>query len=230
MTGFEERQLAGSIDHTLLKATATHDQITQLCREAKNYGFYSVCVNPRWTNSAAEELADSKIKVGSVVSFPLGADSTGIKALQAGHLVDSGADEIDMVADLAAIIQRDKQYLLDQFNAILEICRSARPAVILKVIIESAALDRDEKIFACQIIDKCGVDFIKTSTGLHPAGGATAEDIKLIKKVAPNCKIKAAGGIRTYSQALEMLTAGAERIGTSSGLQIIKEFRAGQLQ
>jgi deoxyribose-phosphate aldolase len=223
-----ERELAEYIDHTLLDATATEEHIKQLCREARSYGFHTVCVNPRWVSLAAEQLAGSKVAVGGVVSLPLGADSTKIKVAQARDVIFAGADEIDMVADLAAIIAGDTTYLQSQIQAVLRVCRSMRPAVVLKVIIESAALTREQKIFACQIADRCKVDFIKTSTGLHSAGGAAVDDIKLMKQAAPNCKIKAAGGIKTAKQALEMLEAGAERIGTSSGVQIINELMAEQ--
>ena len=227
MTTVEEKQLAACIEHTLLDATATKERIKQLCNEAKTYGFHSVCVNGRWVAFAAELLSGSKVAVGGVVSLPLGADTTKIKVAQAKEAIFAGADEIDMVADLAAIIEGDAKYLLNQLQAALKVCRSMRPVVVLKVIIESAALTREQKIFACQIAQQVGIDFIKTSTGLHPAGGATVEDIKLMKETAPNCKIKAAGGIRTIKQAIEMLDAGAGRIGTSSGVQIINDFRAG---
>jgi deoxyribose-phosphate aldolase len=219
-------QLSGSIEHTLLSATATKEQIKQLCRQAKDYGFHSVYVNGRWVPWAAEMLVGSKVSVGSVVSLPLGADSTKIKVAQAKDAIFAGADEIDMVADLAAIIDDDTKYLSDQLYKILKVCRSMKPAVVLKVIIESAALDIDQKIFACRVAQDAGVDFIKTSTGLHPAGGATVEDVKLMKESAPNCKIKAAGGIKTAKQALDMLEAGAERIGTSSSVEIIEEFKS----
>ena len=225
MTIREEKQLADCIDHTLLAATATSEQIKQLCEEAKSYGFYAVSVNPRWVAPAAEELHGSKVKVGGVVSLPLGADSTKIKAAATKDAILAGADEIDMVADLAAIIEGDSRYLFGQLQAVLKVCRSMRPAVALKAIIESAALSREQKIFACRIAQEAGVDFIKTSTGMNPAGGASIEDIKLIKETAPNCKIKAAGGIKTAKQALEMLEAGADRIGTSSSVQIINEFK-----
>jgi len=221
----DEKQLANCIDHTLLSATATSEQIRQLCEEAKTYGFHAVSVNPRWVDFAADQLQGSKVAVGGVVSLPLGADSTKIKVAQAKEAIFAGADEIDMVADLAAIIEGDSKYLGNQLDAMLQVCRSMRPPVMLKVIIESAALSREQKIFACQIADKCGVDFVKTSTGMNPAGGATVEDIKLMKEYAPHCKIKAAGGIRTAKQAIEMLDAGAERIGTSASVQIINEFR-----
>jgi deoxyribose-phosphate aldolase len=224
----DERQLAGFIDHTLLAATTTSEQIKQLCREAKEYGFCAVSVNPRWVAPAADELHGNKVKVGGVVSLPLGADSTKIKVAQAKEAIFDGADEIDMVADLAAIIEGDSQYLTGQLQAVLRICRSMRPPVVFKLIIESAALTHEQKIFACQIADKCGVDFVKTSTGMNPAGGATVKDVRLMKESAPHCKVKAAGGIRTAKQILEMLEAGAERIGTSSGVQIVNEFKAGQ--
>ena len=225
MTVLDEKQLAGYIDHTLLEATATKEQIEQLCQDAIDFSFHTICVNPRWVPLVAERLHHTKVKVGSVVSLPLGADSTKIKVAQAKDAIFAGADEIDMVADLAAIIEGDSRYLSNQLQAVLKVCRSMRPAVVLKVIIESAALTREQKIFACQIADRFRVDFIKTSTGLHPAGGATVEDVKLIKEAAPSCKVKAAGGIKTAKQALEMLEAGAKRIGTSSGVQIIKEFK-----
>ena len=224
----EEKQLAGCIDHTLLDAAATSEQFRQLCLEAKTCGFHTVCVNGRWVALVADLLAGSTVATGGVVSLPLGADSTKIKVAQAKEAIFAGADEIDMVADLAAIIEADSDYLLHQLRAVLKVCRSMRPPVVLKVIIASAALNKEQKIFACRIAQEAGVDFIKTSTGLHPAGGATVEDIRLMKEAAPNCRIKAAGGIRTARQALEMLEAGAERIGTSSGVQIMGEFKAGR--
>jgi deoxyribose-phosphate aldolase len=177
---------------------------------------------------AAELLAGSKVAVGGVVSLPLGANSTKVKVAQTREAIFAGADEIDMVADLAAIIEGDSRYLLGQLQAVLKVCRSMRPAVVLKVIIESPALSDDQKIFACRIAQQARADFVKTSTGLHPAGGATLEDIKLMRETAPKCKIKAAGGIRTAEQAIEMLAAGAHRIGTSSSVQIIEEFEAQQ--
>lgn len=221
MTMPQGEELAGYIDHTLLSATATSEQIRQLCREARTYGFCAVSVNPRWVALAAEQLAGTKVKVGGVVSLPFGADLTKIKAAQAKEAIMAGADEIDMVADLAAIIESDSKYLADQLNAVLKVCHSMRPKVLLKVIIESAALTKEQKIFVCRIADKCGVDFVKTSTGFNPAGGASVEDVILMKESAPNCKVKAAGGIRMTEQAVAMLNAGAERIGTSAGIQIV---------
>jgi len=220
------QELAGRIDHTLLKAEATKEEILRLCEEARAFGFGAVCVNGRWVSVAAEALHGSDVKVASVVSFPLGADTTKVKVTQAKEAIYAGADEIDMVADLAAIIGGQTRYLIRQFQAVLNACRTMRPPVTLKVIIESAALTTEQKILACQAAERVGVDFIKTSTGLHPAGGATIEDVRLIRETAPRCKVKASGGIRTAEQALAMVTAGAERLGTSNELQIVNELRA----
>jgi deoxyribose-phosphate aldolase len=174
----------------------------------------------------AERLDGTAVKVGGVVSLPLGADTTKIKVAQAQEAVYAGADEIDMVADLAAIIEADAGYLLHQLQAVLKVCRVMRPPVLLKVIIESAALTENQKVFACQIAQQAGADFVKTSTGLHPAGGATVEDVRLMKEAAPQCRVKAAGGIRTAQQALAFLAAGAERLGTSAGVRIVRELEA----
>lgn len=224
-----EQKIAGLIDHTLLKSTATSDDIKKLCSEAKEYKFCAVPVNCRWIGLAADELDGSGVKVGGVVSFPLGADSTQMKTAQTKQAIMDGADEIDMVADLAAIIEKDEKYLTKQLNSILEVCRSMRPAVILKVIIEAAVLTTEQKIFVCQIANRCGVDFVKTSTGMNSAGGATIEDVKLMRQYAPNCKVKASGGIRTAKQVIELIEAGADRIGSSSSVQIIEEIRAGNI-
>jgi deoxyribose-phosphate aldolase len=221
------KELADVIDHTLLKPETTSEQIKRLCEEAKQYAFHAVSINPRWVPLAADLLHGTGVAVGGVVSLPLGADFTEIKVLQAKEAIMAGADEIDMVADLAAIIEGDEKYLARQLEAVRKVCHSMRPKVLLKVIIESAALTTEQKIFACQIADQIGVDFVKTSTGMHPAGGATVEDVLLMRQHAGYCKIKAAGGIRTAKQALEMLEAGADRIGTSSSVQIIEQFRAG---
>lgn len=230
MNAIDEKQLAGCIDHTLLKATAGEEQIERLSEEALEYGFHTVFVNSRWLGYLADKLHASKVKVGGVVSFPLGADSVKIKVAAAKDAIFAGADEIDMVADLAAIMAGDRRYLTGELTAVLKVCRSMRPAVTLKVIIEAAALNDEQKVFACRIAEECGVDFIKTSTGMHAAGGARVEDVKLIKNTAPKCRVKASGGIRTVKEAVEMLRAGADRIGTSSGVEIIKEFRMGGLE
>jgi deoxyribose-phosphate aldolase len=224
------KQLAGFIDHTLLDATATKERIEQLCHEAIEFGFHTVCVNPRWIPTAAEIVHKSQVKVAGVVSLPLGGDSTKIKAAQAKDAIFAGADEIDMVADLASIIEGDHKYLGNELYSVLKVCKSMRPPVLLKVIIESAALTQEQIIFACKIAQEVGVDFVKTSTGMNPAGGATVEAVRLMKESAPKCKVKAAGGIRTAAQAIAMLEAGADRIGASASVKIIQELKTLQEQ
>lgn len=219
-------EMARRIDHTLLKAEATREQILQLCDEAMRYGFCAVCVNGRWVSTAAERLHGSGVHVASVVGFPLGADTTKAKVAQTKEAIHDGADEIDMVADLAAIVEGDTRYLLRQLQAVWNACRAMRPPVLLKVIIESAALTTEQKVLACRAAEQVGVDFVKTSTGLHPAGGATVEDIRLMRETSSRYKIKASGGIRTAQQAIAMIEAGAERIGTSAGIAIVEELRA----
>jgi deoxyribose-phosphate aldolase len=169
------------------------------------------------------------VKVDAAIGLPWGADSTKVQVAAAPDAIFAGADEIDMVVDLPAIIEGDERYLGRQLREVLQVCRSMRPPVLLKVIIEAAALTEQQKRFACEVVDRCGADFVKTSTGMHPAGGATVEDGRLMKEAAPHCKIKAAGGIRTAKQVLEFIDAGADRIGTSAGVQIIEEFLAGRL-
>lgn len=225
---FTEKEFAGCIDHTLLNPAATKEQIEKLCGEAIEYGFATVFVNSRWLSFAWEQLRNSGVKLGGVVSFPYGADTTEIKVAQAKDAIFCGADEVDMVADLAAIIECDRRYLANQISSVLKVCKEMRPAVCLKVIIEAPVLTRDQKIFVCDIADSCGVDFVKTSTGTHSSGGAALDDVRLMKEYAPHCKVKASGGIRTAQQALEFLEAGADRIGTSASVQIMNEFRSQQ--
>ena len=229
MTEITEKILASSIDHTLLKPDAQESQIEQLCMEAIEYKFCSVCFNPRWVIFAADKLHGSDVNVSTVISFPLGADSTKTKIAETKEVIFGGADEIDVVADISAIVAGDSKYLLTQLQGILRVCRAMKPRVTTKVIIESAALNWEQKLFACKTAERAGFDFIKTSTGMHPAGGATVEDVKFIKETSPGCKVKASGGIKTACDAIAMLNAGADRIGTSSGVEIITQFRAGQI-
>ncbi len=229
MTEITEKILASSIDHTLLNPKAQESQIEQLCDEAVEYQFCSVCVNPRWVIFAVDKLHNTDVNVSTVISFPLGADSTKTKIAEAKEVIFAGADEIDVVADLSAIVTSDSKYLLMQLQGILRVCKAMKPKVTTKVIIESAALQWEQKLFACRVAEQAGFDFIKTSTGMHSAGGATVEDVKLIKETSPNCKVKASGGIKTACDAIAMLNAGADRIGTSSSVEIIRQFRAGQI-
>ena len=216
---------ASYFDHTILSATALRSDIQRHCDEAFKYGFHTVCVLPRWTAFAADILRDTNIKVGSVAGFPFGTDSPKIKAADAKEVIKAGADEVDMVADLPAIIEGNVKALTGDILSVLKVCRSTRPAVTLKVIIESAALTDQQIAFACRICQSLGVNFIKTSTGLHPAGGASTHAVELMAHTAPLCAIKAAGGIKTAQQALEMIAAGATRIGSSASVSIIEEFK-----
>jgi deoxyribose-phosphate aldolase len=216
--------LAKFIDHSLLSPTATEAQIRVHCQEAVKYGFYSVCIQPRWVDLSADILHGSPIKVCTVAGFPLGANLARIKAFEADLAIASGADEIDMVADLTSIIAGDEKYLYNDIRTVLKVCQSVRPFVILKVIIESAALTDEQIVFACRTIEQAGADFIKTSTGLHPAGGAKLEHVRLIAQSAPKCKIKAAGGVRTTADTLAMIEAGASRIGATKSVEIMENF------
>jgi len=201
MTEITEKILASSIDHTLLNPKAQQSQIEQLCAEAVEYQFCGVCINPRWVIFAADKLHDSDVNVATVISFPLGADSTKMKIAQTKEVIFAGADEIDVVADISAIVTGDSKYLLTQLQGILKVCKAMKPNVITKVIIESAAIEWEQKLFACKVAEQAGFDFIKTSTGMHPTGGATVEDVKLIKETSPSCKVKASGGIKTARDA-----------------------------
>jgi deoxyribose-phosphate aldolase len=219
-----KEQLAQYIDHTLLSATATDEQIRQLCQEALQYCFASVCVLPRWVDLCADILQGSGVHVCTVAGFPLGGSVARVKAMEADLAIASGADEIDMVADLAAILSGDSAYLLNEFRTVLRPCRAVHPYVGLKVIIESAALTDEQIVFACKIAQDAGADFVKTSTGFHPAGGAKIEQVRLMAASAPKCKIKASGGIKTTADALAMIEAGASRIGASASAAIVDPF------
>jgi deoxyribose-phosphate aldolase len=219
-----KEELASYIDHTILKSTAVTSDIEKLCAEAVEHGFGCVCVQPRWVSLAVDILARTNIKIDSVAGFPFGAETPTIKAAQAREVIMAGADEVDMVADLAAIIEGDRSRLVADIESVLKVCRSFKPVVALKVIIEAAALSDEQIKFVCEIASALGVDFVKTSTGYNAAGGATVEDVTLMAQSAPGCKVKASGGIRTAEDALAMIEAGASRIGTSASVAIIEGF------
>jgi deoxyribose-phosphate aldolase len=225
MTVRSRQELAKYIDHTQLSATTVEADIRKLCQEAKEYHFAAVCVTARWVSLSADLLKGSGVLVAGVAGFPLGAVCPRIKALEAEEVIMAGADEVDMVADLAAILEGDQKALRKDIEAVLKVCRMMRPAVTLKVIIESAALTDEQIVFACRVGQEAGVDYLKTSTGMHKAGGATVEHVRLMAQTAPRCKIKAAGGIRTAEQALAMIEAGASRIGASASVQIVESFQ-----
>lgn len=206
------------IDHTILKPDATIDDIRRLCIEAKEYNFYSVCVNSAYVNVAYNFLLHSNVKVCSVVGFPLGAMIKEAKAYESKLAIDSGADEIDMVMNIGLL----KSNKIDLFERDIKKVRETCHAAVLKVIIETCLLTDKEKILACQIAKEYGADFVKTSTGFS-TGGATEHDIELMRKtVGDKMGVKASGGIKTYEDAIKMINAGANRLGTSSGIAIIK--------
>ncbi len=212
-------KLAGLIDHTLLKADATTSEISRLCEEALYYGFASVCVNQIYVKKAVECIADSNVKICTVIGFPLGATYSEIKAAEAHKALSEGANEIDMVICVGALKEGKIQYVADEIELISSLTSNAK--AILKVIIETALLTDEEKITACKIIADSGGDFVKTSTGFAK-GGATLADIRLLKQYCgTGLKIKASGGIRTFEDAIAMVEAGADRIGTSSSVNIV---------
>lgn len=218
--------LAQMIDHTLLSPLSLEAEIAKLCAEARRWNFRSVCVNPRWVYYASAILRGSTVGVCSVISFPFGADSPTAKVAAARQAIMDGASEIDMVADLSAIKNGDLKRLSYEMAEVMAVCRCFTPAAVLKVIIESAALDEVDKIMACRTCAKVGVDFIKTSTGFHKAGGATVEDVRLMKREGGGLLVKASGGIRTAKDAIAMVEAGADRLGCSASVAIIQEFMA----
>lgn len=209
--------IASYIDHTILKADASDTQIEQYCTEAKKYHFCSVCVNSANVKRVHALLGDSGVKTCSVVGFPLGAMSKEAKAFEARQAVSDGADEIDMVINIGALKNQDYQLVMDDIAAV---CKASKPAIV-KAIIETCLLSEEEKIRACELAVKAGADFVKTSTGFS-TGGATVEDVKLMKEtVGDRAKVKASGGIRTLLFAKELIEAGADRIGASNGVALL---------
>ncbi len=216
------KKMASLIDQTLLKPDATKDDITRLCQEAINFGFHSVCVNPSCVSLAARILKDSQVKVCSVVGFPLGANIPEVKAFEAERAIRDGTNEIDMVINLGALKSGDHEIVEREIGDIVEYGVRSQREIIVKVIIETGLLSDEEKGVACQLVKESGANYVKTSTGLNTRG-ATVQDVKFIRKiVGPEFGIKAAGGIRTYRDAMKLIEAGANRIGTSSGSTIIK--------
>ena len=214
-------QLAKIIDHTLLKPTATENDIKKLCEEAERHSFGCVCVNPSYVSFAAKLLVGTRVKVASTVGFPLGATTSEVKAFEAKKVIENGAREIDMVINIGALKTRKYEVVKQDIEAVVGVARSYND-VIVKAIIETGYLTDKEKVIACKLAKEAGAKFVKTSTGF--AGGATIEDVKLMyKTVGKNMEVKAAGGIRTLKEALTMIEAGASRIGTSSGAAIIEE-------
>ena len=217
--------LARMIDHTLLKPEATGDQIAVLCQEAIAVHFAAVCVHPTYVALCRELLQGTEVEIATVAGFPLGATLPEVKAYEAQRTIAAGASEVDMVLNVGALKSGNHELVYQDVGAVAQACH-ARSA-LLKVIIEAALLTDEEKVAACVLAQAAGADYVKTSTGFGP-GGATVEDVALMRRtVGPDMGIKAAGGIRTYADALAMVGAGATRIGASAGVKIVQEARTG---
>ncbi|MCI5821065.1 MAG: deoxyribose-phosphate aldolase [Elusimicrobia bacterium] len=210
--------LAKLIDHTILKPIAQRADIERVCAEARKYGFCSVCINPVWVAYAKQLLKGSDVKVCTVIGFPLGANTSAVKAYETKDALNNGADEIDMVINIGALKDKDYDTVLADIQAVRQACQGHT----FKVIIETSQLTDDEKVKACEISTQAGADFVKTSTGFT-GGGATAADVALMKKSIPaHMQVKASGGVRTREDFDAMVSAGATRIGASSGVKIVE--------
>ncbi|WP_026700345.1 deoxyribose-phosphate aldolase [Salibacterium aidingense] len=210
--------LASMIDHTLLKPESTQEQVLQLCEEAETHQFASVCINPSMVPAAYEVLKDTKVKVCTVIGFPLGATLTSVKAFEAEKAIAEGASEIDMVINIGALKSGKEKDVRSDMEAVVQ---AASDKALVKVIIETVLLTEKEKEKACSLAVQAGADFVKTSTGFA-GGGATLEDVKLMKRVVGGqVKVKASGGVKDEQTALAMIEAGADRLGTSSGTAIV---------
>jgi deoxyribose-phosphate aldolase len=207
------------IDHTALKPNTNKESILKLIAEAKTYDFASVCVNPCWVELAHQELKNTDVKVCTVIGFPLGANTTEVKVFETKDAIEKGAKEIDMVINIAMLKDKEYDYVENEIHQIVE---AAKDKAIVKVIIETCLLTDEEKIKACELSQKAGADFVKTSTGFS-TGGATVHDIALMRKtVGAEMGVKASGGVHTHEEALAMVEAGATRIGASAGVKLLK--------
>jgi deoxyribose-phosphate aldolase len=213
--------LAGFIDHTLLRADATAAEIDRMCSEAREYSFATVCVNPTWVKRVAENLRGTPVVACSVVGFPLGAHTPVVKAAEARQAIRDGAREIDMVINIGALKSGELDLVRKDITGVADACREA--GAVCKVIIEAALLTDEEKVIASRLAKQAKAHFVKTSTGFGP-GGATVYDVALIREaIGPEMGVKAAGGIRTRREAEDMIAAGATRIGASAGVGIVTE-------
>ncbi|HEY9576899.1 MAG TPA: deoxyribose-phosphate aldolase [Pseudobacillus sp.] len=214
--------IAKTIDHTLLKAETTKEEVKKLCEEARAYEFASVCVNPVWVAHASEQLKGTKVKVCTVIGFPLGATTTAVKAFETKDAIENGATEVDMVINIGALKAGDDETVLKDIQAVTA---SARGKALTKIIIETSLLTDEEKERACRLSVEAGADYVKTSTGFS-TGGATEEDVRLMRKtVGPDIGVKASGGVRSQEDAVNMIKAGATRIGASSGVKIVQGLK-----
>ena len=213
-------KLANLIDHTALKPGVTKEEILKLTAEAKEYGFYSVCVNPTWVAEAAKQLKGSDVDVCTVIGFPLGANTTAVKFYETTDAINNGATEVDMVINIGALKSKEDDQVLKDIQKVVE---AAKGKALVKVIIETCLLTDEEKVRACELAVKAGTDYVKTSTGFS-TGGATKEDIALMRKtVGENIGVKASGGIHSKADVEAIVKAGATRIGASAGVAIVSE-------
>ena len=212
--------IAKTIDHTILKPDVTEADVLKVCEEAKTHGFFSVCVNPYYVPLVAEALSGTDVKVTSVIGFPLGANTSVIKAAEANQSVMDGANEIDMVINVSALKDKKYDYVRDDIKAVVD---AIAGKAILKVILETCLLTKEEIVKACELSKEAGAQFVKTSTGFS-TGGATVEDVKLMKDtVGDSMEVKASGGVRDYETAMKVIEAGATRIGASSSVDIVNK-------
>jgi deoxyribose-phosphate aldolase len=215
--------VAGVIDHTLLKSEATADQIVRLCEEAACFNFAAICVNPWWIGLAVSVLHGTPVKVATTIGFPLGANHTTVKRFEASEAVRLGANELDMVMNIGALKSGDRQAVLNDIVAVVEVAHGS--GAIVKVILETPLLTLEEKILSCQLSLAAKADFVKTATGFF--GSATPEDVSLMRGVVGDqAGVKASGGIRTAANANTMINAGASRLGASAGVAIVRELGA----
>lgn len=207
------------IDHTILKANATKEEVVKLIEEAKEHHFKSVCLNPTWVALASEMLEDTDVEVCTVIGFPLGATTSKVKAFETMDAINNGATEVDMVINVGELKDKNYPKVLEDIKAVVD---AAKGKALVKVIIETCLLTDEEKVKACELSKEAGADFVKTSTGFS-TGGATKEDIALMRKtVGDDMGVKASGGVKTKEDAKTMVEAGASRIGTSNGIAIVK--------
>lgn len=211
--------IAQYIDHTVLNADALKTDIEKICKEAMEYNFKTVCIQPYWVPYAKELLADSEVGITTVIGFPLGANSSEIKAAEAKQAIADGATEVDMVINIGALKGEDYDTVLTDIKTVVA---AAAGQAVVKVIIETSLLTKPEKVRACELAKEAGADFVKTSTGFS-TGGATLDDVRLMRAtVGPEMGVKASGGVRTHEDAIAMIEVGATRIGASSGIAIVE--------
>jgi deoxyribose-phosphate aldolase len=219
-------RFARLVDHTVLKPETTAGQIDRLCDECREYNFYAACVNPVWVERCVSRLAGTNTCVASVAGFPLGASLPATKADEARRAVEQGAREVDMVVNVGALLAGDRNAVVRDIAAVVSAVERANEAALVKVILETRTLTDEQIVLGCRCAIDAGARFVKTSTGFHPAGGATVEHVTLLRDHAAPLKVKAAGGIRDLKTALALIEAGADRLGMSASVAVVSELPA----